>query len=239
MPAKSGLKARAARRVQTDVTARLLRDLPNPSRYRLRQFAAKAAAQGESKDFRVLDAGAGKAPFRELFDHVSYETADFGQVTNKSYAELDYVCDLTAIPVPDASYDLVLCTQVMEHVPDPVAVLTEFHRVLKPGGQAWLSAPFFYMEHEKPYDFHRFTQFAWQRMATETGFTVKQIKWLEGYYGTLAYQARIGAESLPDRWVIWRVLLALLARQMTHAEMKKKLRVGMPKNYSVVFVKSG
>jgi ubiquinone/menaquinone biosynthesis C-methylase UbiE len=43
---------------------------------------------------------------------------------------------LTAIPVPDSTYDLVLCTQVMEHVPDPLGVLREFHRVLKPGGQA-------------------------------------------------------------------------------------------------------
>ena len=236
MPVKRGLKTRAATKVQKSVINRLLRGLPNPSRYRLRQFARKAAAQGDSKDFRVLDAGAGKAPFRELFDHVTYETADFGQV-NKAYAELDHVCDLTEIPVADSTYDLVLCTQVMEHVPDPMAVLREFHRVLKPGGQAWLSAPLFFAEHEKPYDFHRFTQFAWRRMAAETGFTVKEIKWLEGYYGTLAYQAQYRARALPNRWIIWRVILAVLARQMTHAEMKKKVHVGMPKNYRVVFVK--
>ncbi len=75
-------------------------------------------------------------------------------------------------------------------------------------------------------------------MAAETGFTVQEITWLEGYYGTLAYQARIGAQSLPNRWLVWRVLLALLARTMTHAEMKKKVLVGMPKNYQVVFAKS-
>jgi len=237
MPAPRSLKTRAAKRVQKDVVNRILRGLPNPSRHRLRQFAASAAAQGKSKEFRVLDAGAGKAPFRGLFDHVTYETADFGQVNNKPYAQLDYVCDLTEIPVPDATYDLVLCTQVMEHVPDPVAVLREFHRVLKPGGEAWLSAPLFFMEHEQPYDFHRFTQFAWKKMAAETGFTVKQIKWLEGYYGTLSYQARIGAQSLPNRWILWRIALAVLARQMARAEMKKKVHVGMPKNYRVVFVK--
>jgi SAM-dependent methyltransferase len=228
----------AARRVQKDVTDRLLQGLPNPSRYRLRKFAEQAAAQGSSKDFRVLDAGAGKAPFRRLFDHLTYETADFGQVAKKAYAPIDYRCDLTAIPVPDSTYDLVLCTQVMEHVPDPLAVLREFHRVLKPGGQAWLTAPLFFAEHEKPFDFHRFTQFAWRRMAGETGFTIKEITWLEGYYGTLAYQARMAAQSLPNRWILWRVLLALLARKMTHAEMKKKVQVGMPKNYRVIFVKS-
>jgi SAM-dependent methyltransferase len=238
MPGTRGLKTRAAERVQKHVTQRLLRDLPNPSRQRLRQFVAKAAAAGDTKDFRVLDAGAGKAPYRSMFDHVTYETADFGAAYSKTPAGLDYVCDLADIPVPDASYDLVLCTQVMEHVPDPMAVLREFHRVLKPGGQAWLSAPFFFMEHQQPYDFHRFTQFAWKRMAGETGFTVKEIAWLEGYYGTLAYQAQIAAQSLPNRWILWRVVLALLARRMTHAELKKKVHVGMPKNYRVVFVKA-
>ena len=237
MAGTPALRTRVAGGVAKKVVTRILRGLPNPSRYRLRQFAARAAAQGKSKEFRVLDAGAGKAPFRKLFDHVTYETADFGQVSNKAYAPLDYVCDLTEIPVADASYDLVLCTQVMEHVPDPLAVLRELNRVLKPGGQAWLSAPLFFAEHEKPYDFHRFTQFAWKRMAGQTGFRVKNIQWLEGYYGTVAYQARMASQKLPNRWLFWRIFLALLARKATKAEMKKKLIVGMPKNYRVVFVK--
>jgi len=74
-------------------------------------------------------------------------------------------------------------------------------------------------------------------MATETGFTVQEPSWLEGYYGTLAYQARVGAQSLPNRWIAWRLLLAVLARTMTHAEMRTKIMVGIPKNYRVVFVK--
>ncbi len=75
-------------------------------------------------------------------------------------------------------------------------------------------------------------------MAAETGFTVKEITWLEGYYGTLAYQARIGAQSLPNRWIVWRVLLALLARTDDARRDEEEDQVGMPKNYRVVFVKS-
>lgn len=226
----------AAVLVHDRVTLRLLRGLPNPSRYRLTRFVERAAARGTSKDYRVLDAGAGQAPFRHLFDHVSYETADFGKV-RKRYGEIDYLCDLTAIPVPDGQYDLVLCTQVLEHVPDPEAVLREFHRILKPRGQAWLSAPLFYAEHEKPYDYHRFTRYAWRLLARRTGFRVKEIRWLEGYYGTLAYQSRVAAKVLPHRWVLWKIALAVLARQMAHAEMRHKVAVGMPKNYSVVLVR--
>ena len=239
MAATRALPKRVADRVVKGTVTRLLRGVPSPTRKHLRTFAYEAAAQGKSKDFRVLDAGAGKAPFRYLFRHVTYETADFGQISDKKYARLNYVCDLTDIPVADESYDLVLCTQVLEHVPDPLAVLHELHRLLKPGGQAWLTAPFFFAEHEAPYDFHRFTRFAWRRMAEQTGFEVEDIQWLEGYYATLAYQARMAAYSLSNRWLVWRIVLALLARRLTRAEMeKKKLLVGMPKNYRVVFVKA-
>lgn len=232
------MRTRAADLVQQQVTLRLLRGLPNPSRFRMRNFVQQAARRGTSKDFRVLDAGAGRAPYRDLFDHVTYETADFAQVPRRRYPSIDYVCDLTEIPVPDGSYDLVLCTQVLEHVPDPVGVLREFHRVLKPGGQAWLTAPLFFAEHQRPYDYFRYTRYAWRRMARESGFRVKQIGWLEGYYGTLAYQAKIAALALPNRWIVWRVLMALLARQMAHAEMRtKEVKRGMPKNYRVVLVK--
>lgn len=192
--------------------------------------------RGDSKEFRVLDAGAGRAPYRKLFANVSYETADFGQVSKK-YTKLDHVCDLSAIPVPDESFNLVLCTQLLEHIPEPIPVLREFHRVLKPGGEAWLSAPLFYAEHEKPYDFHRYTQFAWRRMADEAGFDLKEIEWLEGYYATLSYQARVAARHLPERWRVWRVLMALLARTMARAEMREKVLVGMPKNYRCIMVK--
>jgi hypothetical protein len=47
----------------------------------------------------------------------------------------------------------------------------------------------------------------------------------------------MAAKSLPPRWLVWRILLALLARQMTHAEMKHKVHIGMPKNYQVIMVK--
>jgi hypothetical protein len=47
----------------------------------------------------------------------------------------------------------------------------------------------------------------------------------------------MAANKLPPRWLVWRILLALLARQMTQAEMKHKIHAGMPKNYRVIMVK--
>src|SRR5437867_2948370 len=76
---------------------------------------------------KVLDAGAGHCPYRELFHHTQYETADFCQV-DKKYGQIDHVCDLSAIPVNAASYDVVLCTQVLEHLAEPDAVVRELGR---------------------------------------------------------------------------------------------------------------
>src|SRR4051794_31596670 len=119
----------------------------NSSRVYLRRFTTRAAG-AVGPGGRVLDAGARRAPHRRLFAHVDYETADFLAVGGKRYEQPDYVCDLARIPVEDERFDLVLLTQVLEHLPEPATVLAELRRVLKPGGTIWLTAPLFYAEHE-------------------------------------------------------------------------------------------
>ena len=128
--------------------------------------------------------------------HARYESADFLQV-DKPYGEVDYICDLADLPMEDERYDLVLFTQVLEHVPRPADVLWELRRVLKRGGALWLTAPLFYREHEQPYDFFRYTQFGLRHLLAETGFEVRELGWLEGYFGTLSYQLSVARESLP------------------------------------------
>ena len=89
----------------------------NSSRTYLRRFLERAAGAVEPGQL-VLDAGAGRAQYRGLFAHARYETADFMAVKGKRYRRPDYVCDLVAIPVEDGRFDHVVCTQVLEHVPD-------------------------------------------------------------------------------------------------------------------------
>lgn len=171
----------------------------NSSRVYLDAFAARAAAS-VPEGSHVLDAGAGSGPYRKHFtahDH-HYESADFGEV-DKAYGDLTYRCRLDDIPVEDARYDLVLLSQVLEHLPDPGAVLRELRRVLKPGGALWLSAPLYYEEHEQPYDFYRYTQFGFRHLLESNGFAVEELDWLEGYAGTVSYQLRRAARNLPHR----------------------------------------
>jgi SAM-dependent methyltransferase len=144
----------------------------------------------------VLDAGAGEQPYARFFAHCTYEAADFEKV-DKPYAKSTYVCDLGSIPVEDERFDAIIFNQVMEHLPEPLAVLKELRRVLKPQGVVMCTAPFFYEEHEQPYDFFRYTQFGWRHLMQKAGFEVTRLDWMEGYFGTLAYQLEIAARHLP------------------------------------------
>jgi SAM-dependent methyltransferase len=198
----------------------------------------------------VLDAGAGDQPYRRFLLHCGYEAADFQKV-DKSYAKSTYVCDLASIPVEDGRFDAILFNQVMEHLPEPLPVLHELKRVLKPGGRMIATAPLFYEEHEKPYDFYRYTQFAWRYLLEKAGFQIERLEWMEGYFGTVAYQLETASRYLPAfpnriapgivGWtsaplfavsrIAFRVLAVLFYRL---DERSKFVQSGFPKNYVVV-----
>jgi SAM-dependent methyltransferase len=174
----------------------LLRFKINSSRVYLEKFVERA---GESlaPGGVVLDAGAGDSPYKRFFDHACYESADFCQVEGALYPDITYLTDLASIPVPDERFDMIICTQVLEHVPDPAAVLSEFHRILKGGGTLWLSAPLYYAEHQIPYDYFRYTQYGLKVLLEDNGFQIRELERLEGYYGTIAYQLETTARELP------------------------------------------
>jgi SAM-dependent methyltransferase len=226
----------------------------NSSRARL-QIANAAFAAEVPAGSMVLDAGAGEAPYEPLFRHANYEAADFARVPGKKYSSQTYICDLASIPVEDARYDFVVFNQVMEHLPDPLLVLNELKRVLKPGGRMIYSAPFFYEEHEKPYDFYRYTQFGVRHLFDKAGFAVEKLEWLEGYFGSLGYQLGLAASYLPHRPTDYgggllgaiQALLAIplklqmrfLGKYFHRLEMRHKYtKRGFPKNYVAIVRKN-
>ena len=106
---------------------------------------------------RVLDVGCGDRPYAELFPGaVGFD------VPGNPYADLHG--DIDAIPVEDASFDVVLCLQVLEHVPDPAAAVRELHRVVRPGGCVLLSTHGIYPFHPNPDDLWRWTHQGLERL---------------------------------------------------------------------------
>jgi SAM-dependent methyltransferase len=224
----------------------------NSSRFYLDKFAEEASQSVPSKSF-VLDAGAGVCPYKHYFSHVTYESADFCSV-DKEYADVTYVCDLSSIPVEDNRYDLVFCSQTLEHISEPTKVIQEFNRILKKGGQLWLSAPFFFEEHEQPYDFYRYTQYGFTYILETSGFEVRRIEWLEGFYGTLSYQLEFAGRYLPTHpkhyggnatsilfsllAVFLKPTFIMLSFLYSRLDIKYKFtESGQCKNYKVVAIK--
>jgi SAM-dependent methyltransferase len=153
----------------------------------------KAQAQKLAPGSRVLDAGAGASKYRPFFAHCQYETQDFCQYQGDlvKYVEpIGHVCDITAIPLPDASLDAILCTEVLEHVVDPGAVLGEFARLLKPGGKLWLTAPLLSSLHMEPYHyFGGFTHYWYRHWLPAKGFEVESVTPVGGPGRTCAVYA--------------------------------------------------
>src|SRR5438132_9052355 len=135
----------------------LLRRPFDPEQATIEDFVQRVAS-AIKPGAKLLDAGAGDAPYRGWFGHTEYVTADFAATGYHDFSAVDIVADLTALPLGDASFDAVLCTQVLEHVRDPGRVLTEFARVLKPGGSLYLTIPQSWEIHEAPHDYFRFTR---------------------------------------------------------------------------------
>lgn len=116
----------------------------------------------------LLDVGCGERPY-ERFGARTNRWIGLDADTN-SAADLHGFAD--SIPLGDETVDTILCTQVLEHVPDAAKALRELHRVLKPGGIAILTVPQYWPLHEEPHDFRRYTRIGLEQLVLENDFDV-------------------------------------------------------------------
>jgi SAM-dependent methyltransferase len=126
-------------------------------------------ASGKS---RVLDFGCGGSPYRTLFRDCTYHRADLIGGRN---IDFEYGRD-SRLPPAATAYDLVLSTQVLEHVQDPLGYLRECNRVLIPGGHLLLTTHGLFEDHACPHDFWRWTAFGLQRLVEDAGLEVNELK---------------------------------------------------------------
>lgn len=121
----------------------------------------------------VLDVGCGAQPYRRLLpSHVHYigiDTSDAGNHFGYQAPDTLYFSGVRW-PVGDESVDLVLCSEVLEHVSEPGIFLSEMYRCLRPGGRVLLTVPFAARWHFIPYDYWRYTPAGLKQLLTRASF---------------------------------------------------------------------
>lgn len=109
------------------------------------------------------------------------------QTPDLEYGRIDVVGDITNIPLPDEYADVVLCTEVFEHIPDPLSALPELARLLKPGGQLIFTAPLGSGHHQKPQHFYGgYTRFWYEKFFPENGLEIVTLQPNGGLYAHTA-----------------------------------------------------
>lgn len=122
---------------------------------------------------RLLDVGCGQRPYEKTFFAGADQYIGCDYLSDRSRP--DVVCSALDLPFPDDSFDTVVSTEVLEHVPNPQRALREMHRVLKPGGFLILSTPQYWPRHEVPYDFFRYPYDGLLHLVKESGLETQKV----------------------------------------------------------------
>jgi len=135
----------------------------------------------------VLDFGCGSKPYKSLFNVNSYTGLDYETEVSSRNEDLsaDVFYDGKTIPFGDDHFDGAFSSEVLEHVFNPDEILPEIHRVLKPGAHLMLSCPFFWPEHEQPYDYARYSSFGLKHLMEKNGFEVVHYEKTGSYWDCL------------------------------------------------------
>lgn len=146
------------------------------------QDMVRALEPSTSGALVAIDIGSARSPYKELLERRGYavKTLDVSDEFSP-----DVVGAAGATGLADASVDVVVCTQVLEHLEDPAGAVCEFLRILKPGGALIVSAPHIWFYHPQPGDFWRFTQEGMLHLLQSRGFEVKQLRLARGSFAAL------------------------------------------------------
>jgi SAM-dependent methyltransferase len=151
---------------------------------------------------RILDAGAGELHYKPLCNHLKYVSQDFGKYNGIgsgdglhpgewNNSKVDIISDITNIPEPDASFDAVMCIEVLEHLSDPIQAIRELTRLLKPGGHLILTAPFCALTHFSPFFFITgYSRNFYDYWLKELGYSIEDIFTNGNYFEYLAQELR-------------------------------------------------
>ena len=169
----------------------------------------------------ILDAGAGELKNKPLCKHLNYVSQDICQYEGSGdskglqtgvwdTSKIDIVSDISNIPAEDASFDIILCSEVFEHLPDPLRALDEFARLLKSGGKLITTAPFASIVHFAPYHYATgFSRYWYEYHLPPRNFEIKELT-SNGDWFDCTKQEVLRLPSMARRYGDWCWPLAYL-----------------------------
>ena len=184
---------------------------------------------GSGSGTTVVDLGAEDAPYRPLFEDAGcrYITCDLGAGADVQIQPGE------PVPLEDASADLVVSFQVLEHVWDLEWYLGECRRLLKPTGWLILSTHGVWLYHPHPTDFRRWTESGLTEELRTHGFTpvdvrpvVGPLAWPLNFYliavsVTLDRLGRLGRALFVPIGALVNLLFPILDR-LTPAQLRRE-----------------
>lgn len=170
---------------------------------------------------RILDAGAGELRNKPLCSHLIYVSQDVCQYEGTGDAQgfqtgtwdtskIDLICDIVNVPEPDASFDVILCSEVFEHLPDALRALDEFSRLLKHGGKLIITAPFASFVHFAPYHYATgFSRYWYEYHLPPRNLAIKELT-SNGDWFSYARQEILRLPGMARRYGDWHWPLSYL-----------------------------
>lgn len=178
------------------------RVVPNPTRpgsFLSQALLLEALAElAPRASTRVLDVGCGTKPYKSFLGTQAsiYVGCDWPPNPGSSDGHAaDVFADAMSLPFAANAFGCVLCTEVLEHLPEPWRCVSELARVLEPGGELLLSVPFLYWLHEQPRDFFRYTPHGITGMLARVGLEVRETRKRGGVFAVVL--------DLSGKWVIF------------------------------------
>lgn len=191
------------------------RDVNEEARHRWLTQTLAAVPAGS----RILDAGAGELRNKPLCSHLRYVSQDLCQYEGQgdsrglqtgewNTSKIDLICDIQSIPEPDAAFDVILCSEVFEHLPDPLRAVSEFRRLLKPGGKLITTAPFASLVHFAPYHYASgFSRYWYEYHLPLQGFEIVELN-ANGHWFSFVRQEVLRIPAIARKYGHWSWPLA-------------------------------
>lgn len=176
-----------------------------------RNLWIKEKLRGLKPGMHLLDAGAGEMKYKKYCAHLNYKSQDFSEYSGQgdgvglqmgawNVEGIDIVSDITKIPVADSSFDVILCTEVLEHIPRPELAIKEFARIIKSGGTIITTAPFASLTHFAPYHYSSgFNSYWYEEIYRSHGLSIVEMIASGNYFEYLAQEIR-RSQSVSEKY---------------------------------------